>query len=51
MTTQELKEKQASLENEFKEYQSILKEVYENMYQLSSEYNEINEILKQRNGQ
>ncbi len=50
MTTQELIDEKNALEGQFNEYKSLLEEVYNNMEELSQKYNQIEEILKQRNG-
>lgn len=50
MSNEELKLEMKSLENSFNEYKNLLKEVYDNMSELSEKYNKIEEILKQRNG-
>lgn len=49
MTNDELEKKSKDLETNFKQYQEIIKEAYDKMTELSSEYNKINDILKQRN--
>lgn len=50
MTVDELKSKMEDMEKTFNEYHSILEEVYGNMYDLSTEYNKISEILANRHG-
>ena len=49
MSNDELKSLMVSLEDNFKQYQEILKEAYVNMEEVSSEYEKIRNILEQRN--
>lgn len=50
MTDEELGNELASLEENFNEYKHLFAEVYENMSALSEKYNNIQEILNNRNG-
>ena len=50
MSIQELTHEKNVLEEQFNEYKNILKEVYDNMEELSEKYNQIDEIIKQKNG-
>lgn len=50
MSNSELENEKKNLQETFTEYHNILKEVYDNMYELSEKYNEIERILTERNG-
>lgn len=50
MSNDELKSLIVSLEDNFKQYQEILKEAYVNMEEVSNEYEKIMKILEERNG-
>ena len=51
MSNKELENEMSTLEENFKECQDIIREACSSMEHLSTEYNKIKEILKQRNGQ
>lgn len=50
MTNSELRDELSNVENNFNEYRKLLEEVYDNMSELSDQYNKIKEILETRNG-
>jgi hypothetical protein len=50
MTNSELEQEQKKLQETFNEYHTILKEVYDNMYELAEKNDEITSILQERNG-
>lgn len=50
MSVEELTHEKSVLEEQFNEYKNLLKEVYDNMTELSEKYNQIDKILKQKNG-
>ena len=50
MSNSELENELKTVENDFNGYKKLLKEVYEGMSELSDKYNNIKQILDNRNG-
>lgn len=48
MSIDQLETKMKELDEQFKGYQAIFKEAYENMNELSEEYNKIKKIIDER---
>lgn len=50
MSNSELENELKTVEKDFNDYKKLLKEVYEGMSELSDKYNNIKQILDNRNG-